>query len=469
MDNTLFFPLLLAIGLPLLLGWAVMRFFWTSATTENFFLRLAMAYGLGMGLLAQWILILGILKIRFSLATIVGPLLGGSLFLLYFVWRRSRTRVLPTVSDCPGCVAERATSSLLNISLLIFICMNSIYVFWVAWNIPLYEWDSIATHAFNAKVLFYERSLLWQKNFPHGTYPLQVPFMQMWIGICLGRWDDQLLKFFAPWTFLSYLTMQYFLVKRMSSRRWGLIGLCLLLSANFFTFQASTAYRDFTMMYYNCGTMLLLLFWLQDKKNHWITFAGLFAGFGSFTKMEGAGYLLIQAIVWTVIVAREPGLRLRQRWEAWGRFLAPAAGIALIYFAYKQWILLPQISSKGFDLAAFDLAHIQVHVGWEYLPRIGVVIHRFLVDLLLSGNWNYLWPLLWICLLNIDWESRRREIPLLLGSLGLYFLVYLAGYSFSQHYSWVANDNAALSRSILHFFPLAVLLIIFILAPKKSS
>lgn len=458
----IFIKLLFAIALPTLSGFSITQMLFARHRLP-WPLTAAISYGLGFGLLSQWILILGILKIKFTILSISAPLLAlsGLLLLLHRAMKK------PKVSGEEKTVSPQKWSAI-DFILMTFISFNLIDIFWRGLNIPVYEWDSLSTHAFNAKVLFYERSLALHKNFPHEIYPLHIPFIQMWITICLGFWDDQWIKLIFPITCLSFLIIQYYFVKHFSDRRWALIGIALLLSSNFFTFHAASTYRDFTMMYYHCATIIFLLFWLQSQRDSWLYLAGVFSGFTTFIKQEGIGYLILHAILCIFIIRVVKQLRLPERFKLFLKFLLPGSAVALIYILYKKFILLPQLPSVTPGTLNFDINNLAISFGGEQFSRVLIVLWRFAEDLFLTGNWSLIWPLLGVSLLSLIGQKIRQEVKILLIGLIFYFTVYAIGFAFTQHYTWIADGYTAASRCVLHFFPLAVLLIIFILAPAKS-
>ena len=80
------------IALPIILGYSVLLIL--SRKQLPILLSLALSYGLGTGLLTQWMLLLGIIKIPFSIQTINYPLILITLVLLIIVNKSSKKNPL---------------------------------------------------------------------------------------------------------------------------------------------------------------------------------------------------------------------------------------------------------------------------------------------------------------------------------------------------------------------------------------
>ncbi len=419
-----------------------------------------MGCGLGMGLLAQFMLILGMLDIHYSVYSIGLPMLLLLLFLLCYSIFNSKSYHKTIL------YADGAHCSFLDYMLISYIAFQGIFVFWHTYCVPVYEWDAIATHSFNAKILFYERSLAFHQNFPHREYPLQIPFLETWVALHLGRWDDQWIKVIFFPMFLSLITLLYYFFKSKMNRRWGLLAVAFLLSSNFLMYHASSAYREFTLAYYNTAVFLFLFFWNTDRHRGWLILAGLFSGFCSFIKLEGLGYIGMHVICLCVLLKHRKDGNFFQALKTLGGFLVLSVGIAAMYLVYKKFAFphVPDASGLA-EGASFTFHSIHLRISWESFVRMAIVFQYFFNDLFLSWNWNLIWFLIILSLAKIRQCRYSVEVRALLWSLFGFFGVYLAGFSLTQHYFWVANFQAV-SRAFLHFFPLGVMLLIFLNYPS---
>ncbi|VAX35058.1 hypothetical protein MNBD_UNCLBAC01-121, partial [hydrothermal vent metagenome] len=336
-------------------------------------------------------------------------------------------------------------------SIVIYIIYTICFVLWRGLSVPILEWDAISTIAFKAKIFFYEKGLYEHQNMPHTSYPLQVPFSLTWVALNLGQWHEQYVKIIFPTTFLSFLVIQYTFLKQFTYIKGAVAGVALLLCANFFVYHATISYRDFTMLYYNCTTIFLLLLWHQKKENSFLILAGLFAGFTSFTKLEGTGYLAVQTILFFFILFYG---HIRKPLQKCFTFMLPAFGICGIYYVYKILMGISAASNR-----------LQSKFAITNLERIPIIIREFSGNLFFSGNWNVLWMLLFISFFRYKKIQQHFVIKAVLFSLTSYFLLYFCIIVFTDNLIW---HPTLLSRVILHFFPLSVVSLVLINSSLKG-
>jgi len=314
---------------------------------------------------------------------------------------------------------------------------------------PIASWDAIATIAFKAKIFFFEPSLPLLNLLPHSSYPLFVPFIESWIAFNLGFWDNILIKIIFPCAFLSYLTIHYKFLADFTNKTWALLGCVILLSSNFFIYHATISYRDFFMMYFNCITIMLLIYWSQRKENSFLILAALFAGFATFTKLEGTGYLLIHTLLVIVILWNNKEMTLSNKFKKFLLFVIPSYLLCLPFHIYKFATGIAGMAGR-----------MNLEVTQENIARLPTLINDFASNLFWSGNWNIIWFLLLISLLcNYKKLWHSPNIKLLTFPLLMFFVVYLFILTLTP--TKISNPGL-LSRIILHFFPLSVLIIILL-------
>jgi len=432
-------------------------------------LRISLAYGLGLGLLAIWMLVLGVFKQTYSLFSIGMPLILVSCIFLTLKLRGKNTPNVTKVSSpsenlCRLQGLAKIMHSVFIIGLICFIAHNFIYVFWRSMTIPVSGWDAIATVSFKAKIIFFEKSLPSLDLLPHKTYPLFVPFVQSWIAFTLGQWSDVLIKIIFPCAFLSYLTIQYNFLAHFPNRTWALLGCAILLSSNFFIYHATISYRDFFLMYFNCTTIMLLLFWNQNKDSPFLILAALFAGFATFTKLEGTAFLGIYSILFLILNFSPKLTTLKEKLINSAKFFLPSFGICLTYHAYKIWHNVLKEGSGIVDKTKLDFT-------WDKLNLVLGILGGFFNNMIFSGNWNIVWFVALLSLIQFKGMKTNNEGKLVFLSLLLFFGLYFFVALLTVNYVWIAGiqSSTTLSRLILHFYPLSVLLIILLNYPKFSA
>lgn len=451
--------LLISLLFPLSLGYITLTIL-SRGKTINLALSLALSYGLGVGLLSQWMLILGIFDIPWDLSTIVIPL-AIILSLFGFIYKKPKYPVdsdsnplfpLKTSNASP---TNATAYKIIYVLLITYICFSLAFIFYRCLTMPIQSWDALTTSAFKAKIFFYDRSL-HHLNLPHASYPLLVPLTESWIALNLNAWDDLLVKIIFPLAMTSYVTIHYFFLRTLTGRNWALGGVCLLLSAPLVFHHSTIAYREIFQMYFNITAILLILWWNRNKNDSLLLLAACFAGLTTSVKLEGIGYLLIHTLLLSYILIRENTLIRRVKMAKLFKFIVPICLFFLPFYFYKTSLNISGLENRT-NLALTS----------EHFARIPGILQDFRWNLFFSGNWNFLWFLLLVSFLGNGWKFQKRsEIKLLTFTIAAFFAVYLTVLTLT---SATIDAPTTLSRVIIHFFPLATLLIILLNCPGPSS
>ena len=427
-------------------------------------LRLALSYGVGLGLVAFWMFVLYTLRQPFHLNAIRMPLLVyvliGVLPLLKRVksappsFPRTPRKFFLAKSDFR---TPMVVYALFAGVLLCYIAQNMYFVFWRSLNVPLLSFDAIATVAFKAKVFYYEPLPPPLGLLPHRTYPLFVPFTESWISFNLGHWDDILIKVIFPLALLSFTVIFYNFLKVLTRRLWALMGCAILLSSNLFIYHATISYSDFFLMYFNCAAVMLLVLWHQNKTGGLLLTASLFAGLATFVKLEGTAFLLIYAVLFLLINLSSTVFSLKEKLINGIKFFVLSFGIAAAFYLYKWMNNVLKEGSGTMDKTDFDLSLAKIAL----IPQI---LFKLVKNLLMSGNWSIVWIILALSLIGMRGRRRAEECTLILLSLFMFFGLYFGIALMTTNYVWIAGESevTTLSRLLLHFYPLAVLLVVLL-------
>lgn len=443
--------ILASVLIPLWLGYLL-----TSILTPRGFFKilpkLGISYGLGIGILSQIMLILSMLEIPLDLSNIRLPLIFLIILLtIYYCMKTQKQNPLQEKSNRPvkPFFLQRGPMLLMYF----YIGYNIFFVLWKTFYFPIQHWDAIATIGFKAKVIFFDQTI-HRLSLPWGAYPLLVPFTESWTALNLGYWDDILAKTMFPTISICLLTIQYSFVKEITNKFWGMMSLCLTLSSNFYIMHSSIGYRDIVMSYYACVSIILLLIWNKHAHTGILALASLFTGFVTFTKLEGTGYIFILYVLFILILTCKKSLNLAAKLKYLNIYLIPSFSIFIVFHLYKNLIGVASLEQRT-KLLNPD----------EILFRFKTTYLVFMENLFLTGNWNLVWFLLLISVVLRPKVLENRKETFLMGLtllmfFGLYFLICTFTISFN-HIAGVSSPTV-LSRIILHFFPLAPILIVLL-------
>ena len=255
--------------------------------------------------------------------------------------------------------------------------------------------------------------------------------------------------------------MQYYFLKSLCGKTWALIGTALILSANFFVSMASTGYRDVILMIYTCCPVMFLLLWVKYHQDGYLILAGVFMGLMSFVKLEGQPYLLIHifSFVLMIVLFRQSRLSYKEWLLKGAKFIMPGLCLLLPFVLLKK---IEQIAPPG----KFEIVPI-----WENANAVPGLLKTFFKYLFVEGNWNVLWLIMLVSYINLPSVIRKKEIIFLTIVLAAFFGFYLflgvvTSYSetaFNEVYSRID-----VTRLVLHFYPLAVWLIVLLNGSEKN-
>jgi len=108
---------------------------------------------------------------------------------------------------------------------------------------------------------------------------------------------------------------------------------------------------------------------------------------------------------------------------------------------------------------------------WDKIHLIPKILDSFFLNMMFSGNWSIVWFVALLSLMQLRRRRKNTEGKLVLLSILLFFGLYFSTALFTVNYEWIAGTQklAVLSRLILHFYPLSVLLIILFNHPDSSA
>jgi len=455
--------IVLALFIPWAMGFVALSFLF-DRDELTVAARFALAFVVGTGLLTFFMLFwswaggnFSGMELRVFMAGITAI---GALVALRYKHARFKkdhilTRDIPIV---PGHVPGRAEFlwELLDILIVVFLIFHCVYIFWRAFHIPVYGFDPLKINALNAKMFYFEKKIVFSPDPVYRGYPLHVSLLQAWMAINMGQWNDQVVKFFVPFYFVSYFVIQYEFVKFLGNARQALWSLGLLLTANLFALHASLAYMDFPLMVYNCLTIIFLLLWWQEKEDRFLYLAAILAGMGTFVKREGLAYLIIYSILFVLMLFGGQGkVKQDNRFKIGMKFFLPSMTLAMFFPIFK---FTHHVNSQG----------VLFNLSWCTFSRIPVILSQIFFDFFLSGNWNLVWGLLFLRLL---FPSHRDSHPLLkwlITAIALFVGLLFSLFLFSNAFFWIAERDTTLSRLILHFFPLATMALVLRPFPRSG-
>ena len=426
-------------------------------------LLLALGFGVGTGILTHLFVLLNFVAVPHRFLWV-----SAGILLLALVMGWLNLKAASSGGDRIA-LAPRPQLNAVNAALGLFILYIGGYILWSGFNVPIHSWDTFSTMGFKTKIILYSQSLEYIPRFAKFDYPLHLPSLIAWLASGSGGWDDTLVKMIFPMYSLALAVVLFYALRIFTDGRWALAGVALLLSSNFYVYHSTIAYRDITMMFFNCSAVLLILIWQRTEFRTSLLLAALLSGMTSFIKLEGFGYLGIHNLLVLIILFFDKKMSWKDKFLRQLAFSAISIGIYAIFTVYKKTAILPLVPDWRVHHTHFDLNRLSLELGMESLTRMGVVLQRYLENMFLSGNWNMVWVLFFASCLRIETWVRCATLRYLALFLLIFFAIYFGSYSLTQHYYWVSDKYDVMSRSMLHIFPLIPLAICLLnFSPKKD-
>jgi hypothetical protein len=201
--------------------------------------------------------------------------------------------------------------------------------------------------------------------------------------------------------------------------------------------------------------------WDKHQNRSFLILSSLFAGFATFVKLEGTAFLLIYLLIFIILNFSNKAYLIKNKISNLFLFTIPCFSICLAYHLFK---IFNSVLKDG--VGTTDKTGIFLSLSnFKLFPD---VFMSFFNNLFLSGNWNIIWFVLFISFMHLPAKIKNKEVWIILLSLFLFFALYFLTGMFTSNYIWIGGikSDTTLSRLILHFFPLATLLIVLLNYPE---
>jgi len=390
---------------------------------EHPWARIPLYFFAGTTVISLYMFLLSLLKIPFNVPAISLPFLT---YAAYLIFRNKNWQLDP----------RRFTSDIINhkfswpdvlIGLLAIMCasmlVNSLIV-------PVFSKDAFSIWFFKANIFFTERTIpfnILSKDifeYSHADYPLLAPLNLSWISICLGQWNDILLRAFYSIQYILFAVLFYFSIRRYLSRQMAAVSSFIIFSNNHLLEYAANGYSDYMLGIFAAISIMFFIRWLDSKESRYLNISSLFIGSAVFIKNDGLSLFLALFVLLTAYLISSyirKTVPLKDILFALGSFL----GISLaIFLPFKIAVFshsIPNQMINNFNVFA---------IMFSNLHRAPVIAKYFLYELYLNTyNWQYFWIFLTILLIigrkRIFGSNIRYILYFFFISLSFYFIVYM--------------------------------------------
>lgn len=415
--------------------------------------KLSLGYGIGLGLLAELLLLISMGGVKLtrwtSFATLVALL---AVLCILCSKRRRKGRQRRATDPLPG--VPLATLDLLIIILLLILSTSAL-VFDL--YMPITNYDGLQTYDSRAQLIFMTGNITLEKGHRdvfllYADYPILVTLAHSWVYFLAGGIINP--KFLYALYYSSFMLIIYSLISRSFSSRTALI--CVLLFATMpFSFSLATQAGSSGIYAYYLGLGgLYLCQWIRNRRPGDLIISAVLLGLASFTRIITEPFFLVAlfvALLFSLKAIRKNIIPLSvfclvfaAFWLPWKLFLIFTQNVAS-----KQ--LLGTFFREGFfTIEMWRIREVFIRTFWvhcfqwkTFYPHYGVIWHCFALSIVLFPR------------------EIRRNLPVLIALCGyivtvfasMYFTRIFKGYSDP---AWFLLMGGSGRRMIMVAVPLLV-------------
>lgn len=370
-----------SLGLPIIAGYIVCIWLLSNRHGIGLLQKLAFSYGIGMGILSLVMFLLSLLKVRFGVLSITISLAIVVMPFLFLCFKskdifNKQTKML-----------QRKQLSFSRKLLIGLILCVFLFVLFQALIVPLAAWDSWAIYGFKAKAFYLDKTVQagflkdTTKFYSHPDYPLLVPLAETWIYICLGTWNDQLVKILFPLYFISLIIIFYNNLKYYIDKKYSLLFAFFFVTIPQVISLGSSGYADLPLAFYYFTSLAFLIRGCEDFDKTSLFFSAIFAGLAAWTKNEGIVMAMFDLLIFlgVILVRRKMSRKNILLIVQYGLIIALIAG-PWIWFKNSLGLANDVVNSNNLSLGNI-IAN---------LNRIPIVLTFMAKQVFSINSWNLL-------------------------------------------------------------------------------
>jgi hypothetical protein len=339
-----------------------------------------------------------------------------------------------------------------------------VLMFWLSFQRTL-GWDGLVVWEIKARYAFLNGGVLpvayfsdASRWFSNPDYPLLLPLTETWFYSWIGHCDQFWIKFIFPLWYAAAMSILLLAAEEQSENRlvgWMIVLLFLLIPSVHEKpggFQAGYADGPLAAMY--LAAVFYLLRFIRTGSGDAMA---LFIALGTtlpWMKAEGV-------VLWATI---------------------SFCGAVAIWQKRKAWTVVASSFLPGLCLIAlWEIFLIRVHcllaqdfvfslgVLRSNIQRTGGILHELFVHLIRWSDWDIFWLLVAMAMIALLVRTRNTRAAALIWLLIAPLVCYCAMYLFSSSPDYVWHIETSLRRHLIHFVPIAWLLIALALGPSECG
>ena len=413
---------------------------------------LSLAFYIGIGFVVVELFLYHVAGIDYGFKKLM--MLPAILFVVALASKATRTEDLFHKAE------KKAKFTRLETFLIAAVAIQFIWVLVQVAPMPVHSHDAVANYALKAKIFFTSGGIpdgffSWgEETVAHPDYPLLLPLLLTWIYEFTGM-NVFVVNLVMPIIYLSFLGLFYSQIRRMFGRAYSLLIIFFLATIPQIADYATIVYADLILMAMVTCAFTYFILYLRSGDKIQIHFASILFGFSLWLKNE-ANVFVLAFFICLILLALN---RKRSKQPANGGDLG--ASIILVGVIAFPWLLVKftEVSvNSDMNMGALTFSKI-----WQNIKDIPILLNLFQQEVFGPKKWNIFWVILFTCIL---WKRKRLNIEenfylkvFLLVSVVCYFVAYMC----TTGYNLFFYVNTTVSRFMIHFCGICMLLIAFLM------
>ena len=415
---------------------------------------LSLSFFLGAGIIAYEFVTFHLLSISFHLSNLVlVPLVLFVLVFAHYAARPYRVKELAPIKEA------RRTWTLTEWLLLAGIIIQLAWIVMQVIPYPVHAHDAVANYALKAKMFYFSGGIpegffsLPEETVSHPDYPLLLPLVMTWV-YSFTAFNDLIVNMIMPVVYVAFILLVFSQLRRIFSRPIALLASFFLATIPQLADYAVIIHADLVLTAFITCAFLYFVQYLRERGRIELMLASALFAFSLWVKNE--------AIVFTAsFLAAFFVLALRS--DEKGRvFKDIAISVAVIAILASPWIYLKFTSGTSAN-SDLDIASLTFSKLLQNVKDIPIMLNLFQQEVFGPKKWNIFWPILFGAMVwkrKSLWKDECFYITLF---LSLSTLAYFCAYMATTGQNLFFYVNTTISRFMLHFSGIALVLIVFLM------
>ncbi|MFH1837596.1 MAG: glycosyltransferase family 39 protein [Candidatus Omnitrophota bacterium] len=332
-------------------------------------------------------------------------------------------------------------------------------LFWTVFLVfptPIHSHDAVANYAMKAKMMYTFGNIpqgffsLSEATVSHPDYPPLLPFLLNWIYSFTG-FNDLTANMIMPVIFLAFLTLFYSLLKKTLKRIHALLIVFLFATIPQVYDYATIIHADLILTAFITAALAYFISYIRTGNR--------IEALLSFFLFGGSLWIKNEAIVFTgafilIFIAYFFKCQKDEKRRVSRDLIS---GIILIAVLAAPWFFVKacqSVPNSDMDLSALTPAHFLQNV-----KDIPIILDLFQQEVFGPKKWNIFWILIFACAV---WKRKalwKNDIFYVTAFILLAAAGYFAGYMLTTGNNLFFYVNTTISRFMLHFTGIAMLLL----------